>query len=853
MSALEQLVLDGLALNDGAILDMESLSIPPPPKKPDWVSGADSDGALLGRSPTYENRVIEARIRVVQQTTADAARAHIGTVIDKLQECERNALGLPVVWTPADATTPPITFRCLLGELPDLPVDWEGGWLVRAPSFTIRLTCLPFGEGAQVGYVNWASNPSFEVDTAGWSTTLFSLNSGATLTRQTTFADQGTASGRIVTTAASAAQGAALPCTALGTFRKGQSYAARVRIRGTAGGEALQVLLGATATDVVTVAHTAQTSFQTVTVGWVPTADRAGSTHGLAVRTTNAEIVTVYIDSIVIVEGTVADLPAYFDGATGAGYAWFGTAYASPSAGPYAASTSAPLVTVDVADIPGDVDALGELLVVDGASQARRFVAWGMEQRWNPTISPPSHTVDSTAMVTNGYLGTTVTLTGAYSSATNNAISATLRSVNQAICGLGTLTHTGDYRPHLRCYSTSATIALRLAYRVGDGPWHNLPWRTLPATGFCNIDMGLVEIPSAVIGAQQWTGRIEAYSTSAAGGETLYVDVLWLMPAERYGKARAPYVYGAPVLNAYDEYGAMTGGAVLHGRAAISGGTWATSGATTDYTAVTGSVVVDLTRSTISQGTPRSAILGATAFTNSEASTRFYWSSIGSVQSGAYARWVDANNYLVCYVGPYTGSTQLFTIQIFVAGVSQATNGQAQYVQLSPQTWYQVRVIVYSTGFAVGTLMTLDGGTIAQCTAQSAVLATGGALDDGKPGIHDQNSGADPVTRYYRVFYHATPAPEPLVINSGRLVSFRDDDTLRQDSTGATVGPPPEPTGARFLLPPEGGEQRKARFAVLARRNDIQTMADDGVTSNATMDSTAIAVIARPRYLAIPR
>jgi hypothetical protein len=43
------------------------------------------------------------------------------------------------------------------------------------------------------------------------------------------------------------------------------------------------------------------------------------------------------------------------------------------------ATASAPVTTLEVPNVTGDVPALGRLIVTDTATQSRRFVEWGLE------------------------------------------------------------------------------------------------------------------------------------------------------------------------------------------------------------------------------------------------------------------------------------------------------------------------------------------------------------------------------------------------------------------------------------------------------------------------------------------
>ena len=154
MAINEALVLDGLAINDGVTfsLDGNGLDMTPPPALEEWIKGADSDGALLAREPLHENRVIEAKIRVEPTATMNLALGKIAQIVDKLQEARRNERGLALTWVPANSTLPTITFRCLSGQVTGLPIVVNGddaGWLSNAPVITVKLTCLPFGEGTE--------------------------------------------------------------------------------------------------------------------------------------------------------------------------------------------------------------------------------------------------------------------------------------------------------------------------------------------------------------------------------------------------------------------------------------------------------------------------------------------------------------------------------------------------------------------------------------------------------------------------------------------------------------------------------------------------------------------------------
>jgi hypothetical protein len=374
---------------------------------------------------------------------------------------------------------------------------------------------------------------------------------------------------------------------------------------------------------------------------------------------------------------------------------------------------------------------------------------------------------------------------------------------------------------------------------------------TLPVVNnFTEVDLGTIRVDPAVLGAQRWQGRIDAYSTVI--GDTVDVDYLLLVPAaEGYALARGEYAYSPGVQVARDEFTGIVAGTVLNARVAPSGGTWATSGvAATDFAAADAPLATDETvsRSTLSDTTLRFAVLGATNFTDTEVGvdcqvgvSAFTWNV--TLRASAIARWVDASNRLTA---TFQGSSLI--LQATVAGVVVSSNSVAG-VGSRAGVWYTLRIVAFASGVAIATLVERSSGAILATTRiQHTSLATGGALATGKPGFADQNTSSLTSTRYYDNFYAATPAAEPVAIYSTQSLEVRSDLAKREDSTGAYYGDPPAYRGSRFTVPPAGAAARKARIAAKARRNDVLVNPDDQIA-----DSLAVAVSYTPVFLAIPR
>lgn len=493
-------------------------------------------------------------------------------------------------------------------------------------------------------------------------------------------------------------------------------------------------------------------------------------------------------------------------------------------------TSSEPVFSIVLDDVPGHVPAQATVTVTDAATQSRRHVEGGMGED-----SAAALLIDSASLV--AIAGTATTRTGGYSS--NGVIRATLAAQPQAVCGTGNLGHVGVHRPKARIWASSLDIRLRLAYRTGDGQYSYTPWvAPVVEDAFCEVELGMVTIREVSRGAQQWDGRIEAYS---ATGGTLDIDYYLMLSAERWWKVPTIYRYQAGALAARDEFTGTTAAAALNGRVAPLGGTWATSGSATDFAAADSPLATDETivRSTTTDaGSPRYAILGATNYADSEAGVDIR--GVGGVQQGVIARWTNASNHLLLLLLGQPGTSQWELTLYKMVGGSLSVLGTTA----APGTfdkWYRLRLVTHATGHVVGTWIDTAGPTVASIEAIDTDLATGGALDDGKPGFFDLGF-VTASTRYFDNFYAALPGPEPVACYAGRSIEIRHDSCERENAAG-TVWANLTPRGSRVLVPSAGAENRSTRLWVKARRGNVDTAADANIA-----DSAKLKVSLRPRY-----
>ena len=176
-----------------------------------------------------------------------------------------------------------------------------------------------------LGYrVNWVENPSFEIDTTGWSAV-----AGATLTRDTVNYRSGIASLKVVNSSGSAAQYSNLPLVAGSGFYTISAYV-KLETGATTANYFIRQLQYENIDGPTVAAGNVGTQNLSVTGDWVRITgviNKAATANYLNLRivtasTTSGDI--FYVDDVMVEKGNTAG--TYFDGDTGF---WAGTAHDS--------------------------------------------------------------------------------------------------------------------------------------------------------------------------------------------------------------------------------------------------------------------------------------------------------------------------------------------------------------------------------------------------------------------------------------------------------------------------------------------------------------------------------------------
>jgi hypothetical protein len=519
--------------------------------------------------------------------------------------------------------------------------------------------------------------------------------------------------------------------------------------------------------------------------------------------------------------------------------------------------TGLSVVVLTVPSVAGDVPAEGRLVIKDTAAIGRRFVEWGLENRYYN--SETKLVLDSEDMTpVGGAQSTALNSSGAYkrAGATKGTIATTLFGSPTLCCSTGNLGHVGTFRIKARIYASLATssllqnISVRLSWQDGQGPFRANAWQTpVTAGAFSEVDLGVVTVTPAQAGTQRWVGHIEAFSSNEES-DTLHVDYLTLIPVlEGYGKARGvrPASFGAALV-AYEQFTTGTLSGSLNGRTAPLGGNWATSGAATDFTVHPAEANVapgNASRATTSDAGARYALLGGSLI-NTETSAIFSGGPLGS-EHGLIARWTNSSNFLALTALQTAGSVNVQLVTV-IAGSATIIAAKPIYGSFSNISLVSTLTMIVLADGSVGAEVVVGNFGTASLSATNSALATGGTLASGKDGIFDINSTATAGTRRLRKFWASELSAIPFCVQPSKTMEVRSDSAIAADSAGTYFGPVPEYRGSRFYVPQDGEANRTSRIIVKADRNDLQEGDQQTIA-----DTFTAQPFVTPRYHVIPR
>jgi hypothetical protein len=514
-----------------------------------------------------------------------------------------------------------------------------------------------------------------------------------------------------------------------------------------------------------------------------------------------------------------------------------------------------PIDDVTVENVPGQVDSFGLLTLTDASTQSRQFVEVGVQHDFNPSSPEPllltAGTMAGAGGTVTGLSGTGGTAsrpTGAYTTSSGNSytVRATVATSPAAIATTSARPHKGLWKVRARVQANQANALVRLAWRVGDGPFAQEQWRAIPnSSTWYDLDLGVIDIEQ-MTGTHSWEGRIEAEAQSSF--VTIDLDTVSFIPCDTYARLRGASTPDTNTfaLTASDSFstlsGTLSGGTVEYTPSGTV--TWSTSGtATADFT-------VDTTNDWLirNQGgdssitTGRFARVGNLTAVACTVSSKINMRETETMTAGVFLRYVDANNYLLARLRKYSdgflGLASRIELVKRVSGTftTIATYGNP-FVAGYVFGWNTLKVSVDTSGNAVVTI-NYGFSDITAISVTDTALATAGVLASGGFGVYHANTSTananDAFDDFQVTGLNAATLVNP-VIFSGRSVDLSHQAALSQSSDGSRKNPTPIVEGNYLKLPPATRNSDKARIVVRARRDDVDAgFADTGLTDKVT-------------------
>lgn len=574
------------------------------------------------------------------------------------------------------------------------------------------------------------------------------------------------------------------------------------------------------------------------------------------------------------------------------------------------ASTSSRIASMEVASVPGDVPALGRLVITDTGTQDRGHVEIGGDRYGYNSASPSDLDLTASADLT----ALAGTLSGSY-------IGLTVGTSAIGVCEAQSMPHTGPHnvRAVVERTDATATIRVRAAVQTVDGQWTYTSWRTLPTSiGTYDLLLGDVTFPVVERGNQLSTLRIEAVASTAAVVRVYRINPI---PTEVvYGVARQKAGGVPSSFDTFDTFdqsaGALVGGFTTNGVSAatnaspivVTSNSHGLSNGDTVYienvggnTAANGiQTVAGVTTNTFQlsgttgNGTYTSG--GTIAKQGKAPNIGGRWYGMGAVGSaGAASFQVETTgktaqrttpsdtagslgNGSFAFLGAAVAATVLqatvkFTALptgVFYGLLARYTNTSNFLVlTINPTSNLALWKVVGGTpslvknsygyfgavNFVHKLRLEVDANGAFRAYWQDGLifsgtdsdLATGGPLASGRRGLFDYHPTATSTTRNYDDFQAlATPSPN-MPLYSGRSCEIAHDHAIREASTGTNWAPMARYRGRRLFIPPAGPAGLKTRLVLKDRRTDV----DGGVADSADTARSATLYVT-PRYLVVP-
>jgi hypothetical protein len=850
--ATEDVLNTELALSEANGYNLLEHRYPDPEEDVIWAGSIATEGERpAGSRP--QNRTIPIRLRIVGASDA-AFRTAQRNLDKKIGKLNREGGTLQRTLPNGDA----ITFDVLKVRGGDRLFDNRFIHSLRTED-TLEFVCLPYGRGRSLLRTNRAPNPKAGASTtAGWENvglTTFAAaaaptTSGLPAGVTTGFHSIGDAGGDL----------ARLSFDVVKNRPVRASLYVRLRATNTATGVEVTLRDAAVATIDSAQHTTVGGNFVRIDLEGTPAA-----TEQWQLRLTQLGAGTGDWDHTAVLIEYSDTLDSYFDGDT-TNARWTGTDEESTSELyaylATATETSLPVLRLLAAGVPGDVPALGKLILTELQGQDQSWVQHGSRSRHYSADADNALFYEAESRTTLGGASVVTGTAPASGGASNNVVrQATLTKDWQAMLstqasgGGSHLEHIGVYEFIARVFmpaSNTGEVSIRLDWAEGD-------FRSFTPNGEATFDagharegqwviisLGQVFLRGAVQGAQRWEGRVVAKSTVV--GDDLDVDCFWLRPIDECrGEGRGVTLLAAPTsISARDEFD-QTAGALTGKALPIGTGSWSGAGDADDFALETSLHVIRRTSALDADDvTGRYARAGTGTLGNVVAQIDVSLDAVTSVLGGVFARYADVNNWVMATLtGSATGGLDVL-VRKRVAG----TTSPLARVNVSAVTnafligaWLTVTLVVVGGSWRVWAFPRGSAPGSPRLAGSDADLAA--SLTSGGYGVYDANT-AGAATRDYDNFLAVPASAIDAALFANQSLEIRHDRAIREDSTGTIWQPISDYEGDYLLIPPAGIEDRTTEVLVKASRNDPEWGPDSAI------DDLRGALVVTPRYYKVP-
>jgi len=239
-----------------------------------------------------------------------------------------------------------------------------------------------------------------------------------------------------------------------------------------------------------------------------------------------------------------------------------------------------PIDSFVVSGVTGQVNAWPDFTLYESSGATVNHVEIGVLNEY-VAASAPAILLQAVTQIT-ALGGSSNTRASSYST---NILRAALATTPVAVGEATGQNNKGGWKVRARIYPSATTVRVRLAWRVGSGPYAHEPWRTVPGSAaWYDVDLGSVTIPEISVGTHSVTFRLEAMSTS--GSPTVDLDVFEILPTDSYLKLRGASSLDTPTsaIVAMDDFSTQTSGAVTGKTPLLApSGNWSGAGDADDF------------------------------------------------------------------------------------------------------------------------------------------------------------------------------------------------------------------------------------------------------------------------------